>query len=121
MPRFFFKHVLAAAFSSMPKSLYPEGIHLDYEIIYFEARNVSTNIGVLKNAVRHLESPTLVEVLTYVYKFGKSAKALVKTSYCTRLTSTKTFQPKNLVPALTSGVVILTLRSIAYWLGYHAG
>lgn len=122
LPRFFEKDLLKRAFENIPQELYPIVVSQDHAIIYFEARKISSRINILPNGVSHIEEETLCDILLHAYRFGKSTKLLAKTGYYNDVFKKRVFQPKNLVPTLINGTIMLsTLRSLAYQFGYYRG
>lgn len=55
IPRFFRRKLLEKAFNSIPKSLIPKVIHYDHDIIYYECWRISRRIGLVRDAVYHIE------------------------------------------------------------------
>lgn len=122
LPRFFKKEILKRAFENIPQELYPIVVAHDHAIIYFEANKISLGIGVLSDAVSHIEPESLSEVLIHNYRFGKSTKALARTGFYKKIFSKKAFQPKTVLRTLkTKTTIMALLRSIAYKLGHYFG
>lgn len=51
----FRREVLERAFKRIPKELIPAVLHYDHDIIYYEAYQVSQRVGILRDAVFHIE------------------------------------------------------------------
>jgi glycosyltransferase involved in cell wall biosynthesis len=121
LPRFFRRAILNKVFDAIPSELYPVVLPEDHSIIYYEAHKISSNVGFLPHAVSHIEPDSIYKVLKHNYRWGKASKALFKTGLY-RQQIPRTFQKKNLKPALRTGIVTLAfLRSLAYQLGYYLG
>lgn len=120
LPRFFKKNLLEDVFKRIPKNLY-NVIAGDHAIIYFEAYQISKKIGIVNDAVSHIEPESLSEFVTHFYKFGKSYKKLVKTGYYNELFSGKSLK-ENASKSIKNKIMIITLlRSFAFRMGYYFG
>lgn len=53
--RFFKRDILEKAFAAIPPELIPQTIHYDHDIIYYESYKRSQRVGILRNAVSHVE------------------------------------------------------------------
>jgi glycosyltransferase involved in cell wall biosynthesis len=122
LPRFFKKEILEQVFENIPHDLYPIVVAHDHAIIYFEANKLSAKIGILPNAVSHIEPKSFYEVIVHNYRFGKSTKVLAKTGYYKDLYSNRAFRTRNINSCLKSRTTLLALlRSISYQLGFYMG
>lgn len=122
LPRFFRRAILSQIFDAIPPRLIPIVLADDHLIITYEARKMSANIGILPEAVAHIEPASIYEVLRHNYRFGKSSKALYKTGLYREVTAKRAFQMQNFGSSLKTGTTTIAfLRSVAYKLGYYLG
>lgn len=77
--RFFKRNILEKAFTAIPRELIPKVIHGDHDIIYYESYKVSKRVGVLRNAVYHVE-PSWGKLWKTNYRYGASLRS-IKNSY----------------------------------------
>ena len=78
--RFFKKGILEKAFAAIPKELIPKVIHGDHDIIYYESYKVSKRVGLLRNAVCHVE-PSWGKLWKTNYRYGASLKSIKNSCY----------------------------------------
>ncbi len=123
LPRFYKKDILISTFNNIPKELYHTVVAHDHAIIYYEARKLSSRIGILDNyPVSHIDPESLTEVILHNYRFGRSTKALSRSGHYKELFSSKALQPKNLLPSVKNKRFLVSLlRSSAYQIGYILG
>lgn len=121
LPRFFRRNILNDSFKNIPSKLMPIVVHHDHHIIYYEAYNISKSVGLLRNAVYHIETESFLELLNHAYRFGKSSKLLYETGFYRELLFNKrAFQAKNILPGSNGNLMAISiLRSFAYQLGYY--
>lgn len=73
VPRFFRKQLLEKAFNNIPKNLISKIIHYDHDIIYFECWKFSRRIGIVEDAVYHIE-PGFKKLLRTNLRYGSSLR-----------------------------------------------
>jgi len=120
--RFFKRGVLKRAFAAIPKELIPETIHYDHDIIYYESYKVSPRVGILPDAVYHIE-PDFRKLWRTNLRYGASLRT-VKGSYYWDLFLKKRGSGFWLGHPLSVGFQALLLSLIlktAQWIGYHFG
>ena len=78
--RFFKREILEKAFAAIPDELIPGTIHYDHDIIYWECYKVSHRVGVLRNAVYHIE-PDWAKLWRTNYRYGASLRTISKSYY----------------------------------------
>jgi len=123
LARFYKRGVLETAFEAIPKEIMPIVVAHDHAIIYYEAYRVSQRVGVLPNAVWHMEPARLVELWKKNYRYGKTTKELVKTGFYQDFLKKKVrfrkgaLNLRNLRYGLSS-YLLLSLKGIAYQMGY---
>jgi len=78
--RFFQRDILEKAFAAIPQELIPETIYYDHDIIYYESYKVSLRVGVLRNAVHHIE-PNWAKLWKTNFRYGASLRTIKKSYY----------------------------------------
>jgi len=124
LPRFFRREILERAFSAIPKEIIPTTIHHDHAIIYFQARKVSSRVGILPASVYHREHG-LVKTWRINFRYGKSLQGLLTNGYYHELVRSRDkgfrkggFKFKSLW--LRSSICLLFIK-IAQKVGYLSG
>ena len=123
LARFYKRGVLEKAFEAIPRELIPIVVAHDHAIIYYEAYRVTQNVGVLPNAVWHIEPASLVELWKKNYRYGKTTKELINMGFYQNLLEKKvrfrkgTLNQGNLKDGVLSNF-LLALKGIAYKMGY---
>ncbi len=79
LPRFFRREILEAVFREIPEEIMKIAVAWDHTIIYYEAVKISQKIGLLENAVYHIEPDSVWKVIKKFYRYGKTTKELIKT------------------------------------------
>jgi len=119
LPRFFRRDIITRAFQSIPEDLFPIVVAHDHALIYWEASKISEKIGILPNAVSHIEAGSIIELLKHHYNFGKSTRVLARTGLYHDVFSRKSFQTRNIGNAIQTGTFFIAfLRSTSSSLGY---
>lgn len=126
LARFYRRDILRGAFEAIPKKLIPLVIAHDHAIIYYEACRISPIVGVLPNAIFHIEPPSLIDVWRKNYRYGKSTRDLERTGYYIELIRRKTrfrkgaFSKRMFSYGIQSSF-LLFLKGIAYQAGKRLG
>lgn len=122
LARFYRRGLLEKAFERIPRDLLPIVAAHDHAIIHQEAYNLSSRVGILTNAVWHIEPASLFELAKKSYKWGKTTKPLAKTGYYKEILRRASLNPAHIKPAVQSQTFLLgAVQGIAYRIGYHFG
>ena len=120
--RFFKRDVLERAFAAIPKELIPETVHYDHDIIYYESYKVSPRVGILRDALYHIE-PDFTKLWKTNLRYGASLRA-IKGSYYWELFLSKRGSgfwlghPLSIgFQALLLSLILKTAQKAGYWLG----
>jgi len=120
--RFFERNVLERAFAAIPEELIPKTIHYDHDIIYYESYKVSPRVGILRDALYHIE-PNFSRLWKTNFRYGASLRT-VKGSYYWDLFLSKRGsgfwfgRPLNIgLQALLLSLILKTAQKAGYWLG----
>jgi len=79
-PRFFRRSLLLRATETIPQEWVPHILHYDHDIIYYECRKLSSRVGLLRDAVWHVE-PDLKKLVRTNLRYGASLHAVKATPY----------------------------------------
>jgi glycosyltransferase involved in cell wall biosynthesis len=124
LARIYKREILDIAFKRIPKVLFPIVVAHDHAIIYYEAYKVSQNVGIVSNAVWHIEPNNLWSLVTKNYRYGKSTYELMKTGYYRELLKRKVRFRKYAFKDWRLGLqaqLLLVLKGIGYYIGYLIG
>ena len=123
LPRFYKRGILEKAFEAIPDELFPIVVAHDHAIIYYEAYKISQRVGVLPNAVWHVEPSSLIELWKKNYRYGKTTKDLLQKGFYSELLTKKVrfrkeaFTFRNMKYGIRS-YLLLILKGFAYQIGY---
>jgi glycosyltransferase involved in cell wall biosynthesis len=121
MARIYKREILDIAFKRIPKALFPIVIAHDHAIIYYEAYKVSQKVGIVSNAVWHIEPNNLWDLIKKNYRYGRSAYELTKTGYYRELLKKKVRFRKHASKDWKLGLqaqLLLVLKGMGYYTGY---
>ncbi len=79
-PRLFRRPLLLQAMEAIPPQWVPHILHYDHDIIYYECRKLSSRVGLLRDAVWHIE-PDLRKLVRTNLRYGASLHAVKATPY----------------------------------------
>jgi len=124
LPRFYKTIVLKKAMSSIPTKVIKEVGGQDHAIIYYEAWQVSKKVGMLSNAVSHIEPRSYSIMWKKFYRWGKTSAGAHQTKYDTLLKRKERFRTgmfrQNMIVASFASIVLLILKGIPYKLGFYS-
>lgn len=123
LPRFFRKRVLSAAIRAIPKDIVRSVGGPDHAILYFEARKQSQKVGVVKNAVLHMETASFPRFIQKCYRWGyTSYTAKTVSKYANLMARKERFRTglftRGLIMASFASIILLVLKGVPYKLGY---
>ncbi len=124
LSRLYRRVLMEKSFDAIPRELLPTAVAHDHAIIYYEACRVSHRVGILRNAVWHIEPLSLSEVLKKNFRYGKNARQLVRNGHYSFLLSRKVRLRKGtlLFARLWFTSLLLGLiKASAYEVGYRLG
>lgn len=123
LARFYKRGILERALEAIPKDLMPIVVAHDHAIIYYEAYRVSQRVGILRNAVWHMEPASLVELWRKNYRYGRTTKELLKTGFYQDLLKKKVRFRKGALKDWKLGLqtyLLLSMKGIGYYMGYFS-
>jgi hypothetical protein len=125
LARFFKRSIIIRALKAIPKEVIDIAVAHEGSIWYFEACKLTRRVGILSNAVYHIEPTSMRELLRKYYQYGKFTKKLVKTGHYYELVKRKnrfrkgSFNPKYATVGIPS-IILTLLKGIAFMFGYLA-
>jgi glycosyltransferase involved in cell wall biosynthesis len=126
LARFYKRKTLEITFKAIPSIIFPIVVARDHDIIYFEACKISKRIGILTNAVWHVEPAGLVDLWNTNYRYGRSSKALDRTGFYRELLKGKLRFRRGVLNQRDwklgiQSYLLLALKGIAFEFGYITG
>lgn len=123
LPRFFRKSILEKAARSIPNEIISTVGGPDHAILYYESWKQSKKVGVVKNAVRHMETKSLFQFIKKCYRWGyTSYSAKTVSKYAFLMKRKERFRTglftKGLFVASIASLTLLILKGIPYKIGY---
>jgi len=126
LARFYKREILRKAFSAIPKEIMPITVAHDHAIIYYEAYRVSQRVGILPNAVWHIEPASLIRLWKKNYRYGGTTRDFIDIGVYDELLRRKvrfrkgSLSRENFKYGIQS-MILLLLKGLAYQLGYWFG
>lgn len=125
LPRFYSSVLLKKAFKNIPEEMLNSLGGQDHAIIYYEAWLIANRIGIVNQAVRHIEPDTLAKVYHKAYRWGYTSVTAHYGKYDKLVQQkerfrTGLFQKGLLIESLAS-ILILLIKGIPYKFGYLVG
>jgi glycosyltransferase involved in cell wall biosynthesis len=121
--RFYRHDILRKAFSNIPEQILPFAVTHEEAIIYYEAWKITNKVGIVPNALWHIQDKSLGELWKKYLLYGKSTKKLRESGYYNellkkriRLRKTKTRISKDKFLSL----FLLLLKGPPYFLGLYS-
>lgn len=124
LPRFFKKELLERIFLQIPVNKLSKVVAHDHAIIYFEMVRISNKIGLVKNAVYHIEPKSLIQLIKKNYRYGETTKRLLETGLYSELIRKKVRSRGIYINKLFSSLasnLLLFLKAVPYKIGLWLG
>jgi glycosyltransferase involved in cell wall biosynthesis len=125
LPRFYRTEILKKAFSNIPADVLKNVGGQDHAIIYFEAWNISHRVGLLPNAVKHIEPNSLGAMWRKFYRWGYTSVDARNNKYTDLLSKKERFRKglfKNgLWKESMASISLLLIKGVPYKIGYFVG
>jgi glycosyltransferase involved in cell wall biosynthesis len=121
LARIYKREILNKVFESIPKALFPVVVAHDHAIIYYEAYKLAKKVGILPNAVWHIEPNSLWDLVKKNFRYGESTYILSKTGYYQNLLKRKVRFRKGALKEWRFGLqscLLLIIKGIGYTIGY---
>ena len=121
LARLYKRHILESAFRTIPEVLLSFVVAYDHAILYSEAYKISKNVGIVPNAVLHIEPRGVIELIRKNYRYGKSAGELAASGYYKDLLARKARFRKGALQEWNLGIqssLLLSLKGVGFYTGY---
>lgn len=125
MPRFFNTTLLKKAYANIPKEIYLNTGGPDHAVVYYESWLLSKRVGILTNAVKHIEPNSLSIFLKKFYRWGYTSIDAHSGKYHDLMTKKERFRTglftKGLFIESIGSIALLILKGIPFKIGYITG
>ena len=125
MPRFFNTEFLKKAYGNIPSKYFPNTGGPDHAIVYYEAFKLNNNVGVVKDAIRHLEPSSPLILFKKFYHWGYTSVEAHYGRYSKLMTQKERFRTglfsKGLIRESVGSICLLILKGLSFKLGYYIG
>ena len=120
LARMYKRKILNKAFNNIKRKLPPQIMYRlvsqDHAIIYYESWKYAEKVGILRDAVYHIEPTTLTQVIKKFYRYGKTELTLSK--YYPELSrGKKTPRKINMRPHSFISLALWLIKAVPYALG----
>lgn len=99
----------------LPLEIMLKLVSQDHALIYLEAWTYSEKLGIISNAIYHVEPESLKQVVRKFYRYGITEMNL--TQYYPELSKKKIPRKPGLHPDSLASIMLWTIKAIAYTLG----
>ena len=124
MPRFFKRDLLKKAIKNIPHKYISIVGAQDHIIIDYEVNQISKNIGMVENAVQHLEPENLIQLFKKQYRWGTTTRDFYNKNIYRELITKKNnfrgFYFKYPIISIKS-FILRILRGVPYIIGFYFG
>lgn len=125
MPRFFRRDLLRKAYGNIPIETLPNTGGPDHAIVYYEAWLISKKVGVLKDAVKHMEPSNLRVLMKKFYRWGYTSVEAHFGPYSHLMSQKERLRKglftKGLYKESLGSIALLFFKGIAFKAGYYKG
>lgn len=126
MPRFFKSNLLKKAYDNIPMEIILSNTGgPDHAIVYYEAWLISKKVGILTDAVRHMEANTLKQLMKKLYRWGYTSVEAHYGPYHHLMSQKEKLRKglftKGLFKESVGSVLLLFFKGIAFKTGYYKG
>jgi glycosyltransferase involved in cell wall biosynthesis len=125
MPRFFNTKFLKKAYGNIPSKYFLNTGGPDHAIVYYEAFKLSNKVGIVKDAVKHLEPSSLFLLLKKFYRWGYTSVEAYHGRYGKLMSRKERFRTglfsKGLIKESVGSIFLLILKGLSFKFGYYIG
>jgi len=123
IPRFYRSDLLRSAFQKIPLNELEDIIFFDDSIIYYHARLTSQKVGILRNAILHVELSSVYEFCYKSYLYGKNTTQLRENYLYLKLLAKKARLRKGIKLNRRSAesIILFLIRNIPFFVGVGMG
>lgn len=125
MPRFFKRDLLKQSYDNIPLEILPNTGGPDHAIVYYEAWLISKKVGVLKDAVKHIEPYAIKQLMRKFYRWGYTSVEAHYGHYHHLMRQKERLRTglftKGLFKESVCSVILLFFKGVAFKTGYYKG
>ncbi|MDO8659005.1 MAG: glycosyltransferase family 2 protein [Candidatus Parcubacteria bacterium] len=126
MPRFFKTDLLKRAYDNIPmKIILSNTGGPDHAIVYYEAWLISKKVGILTDAIRHMEANTLKQLMRKLYRWGYTSVEAHYGPYHHLMSQKERLRKglftKGLYVESLGSILLLFFKGISFYAGYYKG
>lgn len=122
MPRFFKTKLLKKAYDNIPQKMFANTGGPDHAIVYYEASLLSKKIGVLPEAVSHIEPSSITHLWRKFYRWGYTSLDAHHGKYQKLMRQKERFRTglfsEGLIYQSIGSILLLFLKGIAFKTGF---
>ena len=122
LPRFYKRDLLVKALNRIPAGIKENVGGQDHAIIYFEVWELSKKVGLINNAVMHIEPNSLKTIWNKFYRWGYTSYNARVGKYDQMLNKKERFRTGTFAKGLSTdgfySILLLLLKGVSYKLGY---
>ena len=117
--------MIKKAYSNIPKRIFSKTGGPDHAVLYYEAYKISKKIGILPNAVKHLEPTDIIPFIKKYYRWGFTSVEAHIGKYNKLLVRKERFRTglfsKGMIIESLGSIILLILKGVPFKAGYFIG
>lgn len=122
LPRFYKANILKKAYDNVPKEVISCATPQDHAILYLESWKLTQKIGLIPEAVKHIEPSTFSSIWKKFYRWGYYSSETAKTPYDDYFRKrTERFRSgifrRTMIKASIASIILLLMKGIPYKIG----
>ncbi len=125
MPRFFKTELIRKAYSNIPQKIFPETGGPDHAVVYYESWKLSKKVGVVPNAVKHIEPRELLLFLRKFFRWGYTSVEAHTGKYSRLLNKKERFRTglftNGMFVESLGSILLLVCKGIPFKTGFYIG
>jgi hypothetical protein len=120
-PRFFRRDVLEGAYAQIPEEMLPKVFVYDDSLLYSKLRLQSSNIGMIPDAMLHIEEKDAFHLIRHSLHFGRNAKVMKSIVARSSFHETKSLFEMFRDAAKHRYLFMSLLKELSFQFGYRFG
>jgi glycosyltransferase involved in cell wall biosynthesis len=120
-PRFFRRTVLENAYALIPEELLPSIFVFDDSLLYSKLRSISSRVGMIPDAMLHIEEGNAFQLMRHNLRLGRSAKTMKAMVARSSFHQTKSPFEMFLDAAKNRYLLMSLLKELSFQFGYRLG
>jgi glycosyltransferase involved in cell wall biosynthesis len=120
-PRFFRRAILEKAYALIPEELLPSIFVFDDSLLYSKLRSISSGVGMIPDAMLHIEEKDSFHLIRHNLRLGRSAKVMKTLVTRSSFHQTKSSFEMFLDAAKNRYLLMSLLKELSFQFGYRFG